>query len=74
MEDSSRAPARTGACERDERVPLWDNHHANKDATDKYSEQLKEDVEHRRGWAEKVGLESIVSRASRSDTPRHRPD
>lgn len=30
--------------------------HANKDVTDKYAEQLKEDIEYRREWAEKVGL------------------
>ena len=28
--------------------------HANKDVTDKYAEQLKEDVEYRREWAEKI--------------------
>jgi integrase len=42
------------------RVP-WDLEkfwlgHANKDVTDKYAEQLKDDVEYRREWAEKVGL------------------
>jgi hypothetical protein len=30
--------------------------HANKDVTDKYAEQLQEDVGYRREWAEKVGL------------------
>jgi hypothetical protein len=30
--------------------------HANKDVTDKYAEQLKNDVEYRKKWAEKVGL------------------
>jgi hypothetical protein len=30
--------------------------HANRDVTDKYAEQLKEDVEYRQDWAEKVGL------------------
>jgi hypothetical protein len=30
--------------------------HADKDVTDRYAEQLKEDIEFRQGWAEKVGL------------------
>jgi hypothetical protein len=30
--------------------------HANKDVTDKYAEQLKDDVEYRQEWAEKIGL------------------
>jgi len=34
---------------------LWMGH-ANKDVTDKYAEQLKDDVEYRREWVEKVGL------------------
>jgi integrase len=51
---------------RKHRVP-WDLEkfwigHANKDITDKYAEQLKEDVEYRREWAEKVGLGFIVPR------------
>ncbi|HJT71530.1 MAG TPA: site-specific integrase [Terriglobales bacterium] len=42
------------------RVP-WDLEkfwigHANKDVTDKYAEQLKDDIEYRQEWAEKVGL------------------
>jgi integrase len=42
------------------RVP-WDLEkfwlgHANKDVTDKYAEQLKDDVEYRQEWANKVGL------------------
>jgi integrase len=42
------------------RVP-WDLEkfwmgHANKDVTDKYAEQLKDDVEYRQEWAEKIGL------------------
>jgi len=42
------------------RVP-WDLEkfwigHANKDVTDKYAEQLQEDVDYRQEWAEKVGL------------------
>jgi integrase len=41
--------------------------HANKDVTDKYSEQLKEDVEYRREWAEKVGLGFVVPRVPRSN-------
>jgi len=45
---------------RKNRVP-WDLQklwlgHANKDVTDRYAEQLKEDVEWRKEWAEKVGL------------------
>ena len=45
---------------RKSRVP-WDLEkfwigHANKDVTDKYAEQLKDDVEYRREWAEKVSL------------------
>jgi len=49
---------------RKNRVP-WDLEkfwigHASKDITDKYAEQLKEDVEHRREWAEKVGLGFVV--------------
>lgn len=48
------------------RVP-WDLEkfwigHANKDITDKYSEQLKDDVEYRQEWAEKVGLGFDVPR------------
>lgn len=51
---------------RKNRVP-WDLEkfwigHANKDVTDKYSEQLKDDVEYRREWAEKVGLGFVVPR------------
>jgi len=34
--------------------------HANKDITDKYAEQLKEDVEYRRDWVERVGLGFVV--------------
>jgi len=34
---------------------LWMGH-ANKDVTDKYAEQLEDDVEYRREWVEKVGL------------------
>jgi integrase len=34
---------------------LWMGH-ANKDVTDKYAEQLKDDVEYRQEWIEKVGL------------------
>ena len=30
--------------------------HANKDVTDEYAEQLKQDVEYRQVWVEKVGL------------------
>jgi len=41
--------------------------HANKDVTDKYSGQLKEDVEYRREWAEKVGLGFVVPRVPRSN-------
>ena len=46
------------------RVP-WDLEkfwigHANKDVTDKYAEQLQEDVGYRREWAEKVGLGFIL--------------
>ena len=45
---------------RKSRVP-WDLEkfwigHANRDVTDKYAEQLKEDVEYRQEWAEKAGL------------------
>jgi integrase len=45
---------------RKNRVP-WDLQklwlgHANKDVTDRYAEQLKEDVEWRKGEAEKAGL------------------
>ena len=36
--------------------------HASKDITDKYAEQLKEDVEYRREWAERVGLGFVVPR------------
>ena len=38
---------------------LWIGH-ANKEATDKYAEQLQEDVGYRRKWAEKVGLGFIL--------------
>jgi hypothetical protein len=34
---------------------LWLGH-ATKDMTDKYAEQLKEDVGFRKQWAEKIGL------------------
>ena len=49
---------------RKNRVP-WDLEkfwigHANRDITDKYAEQLKEDVEYRREWAEKVELGFVV--------------
>jgi hypothetical protein len=51
---------------RKNRVP-WDLEkfwigRANKDVTDKYSEQLKDDVEYRRKWAERVGLGFVVPR------------
>jgi integrase len=51
---------------RKNRVP-WDLEkfwigHANKDVTDKYAEQLKDDVEYRREWAERVGLGFVVPR------------
>jgi integrase len=51
---------------RKNRVP-WDLEkfwigHANKDVADKYAEQLKEDVEYRHKWAEKVGLGFVVPR------------
>jgi integrase len=51
---------------RKNRVP-WDLEkfwigHASKDITDKYAEQLKEDVEYRREWAERVGLGFVVPR------------
>jgi hypothetical protein len=36
--------------------------HASKDVTDKYAEQLKDDVEYRREWAERVGLGFVVPR------------
>ena len=41
--------------------------HANKDITDKYSEQLKDDVEYRRVWAEKGGLGFVVPRVPQSN-------
>ena len=41
--------------------------HANKDITDKYSEQPKDDVEYRHEWAEKVGLGFVVRRVPQSD-------
>jgi hypothetical protein len=43
-------------------TPSVPNGHANKDITDKHSEQLKDDVEYRREWAEKVGLGFVVPR------------
>jgi integrase len=54
---------------RKNRVP-WDLEkfwigHASKDITDKYAEQLKEDVESRREWTERVGLGFIVPHVSR---------
>lgn len=39
--------------------------HASKDITDKYAEQLKEDVEYRREWVERVGLGFVVPHVSR---------
>ena len=36
-------------------VKFWIGH-ANKDVTDKYAEQLQEDVEYRQRWAEKIDL------------------
>lgn len=56
---------------RKNRVP-WDLEkfwigHANKDVTDKYSEQLKDDVEYRREWAEKVGVGFVVPRVPQSN-------
>lgn len=55
---------------RKNRVP-WDLEkfwigHANRDVTDKYSEQLKDDVEYRRKWAEKVGLGFVVPHVPQS--------
>jgi len=55
---------------RKNRVP-WDLEkfwigHANKDVTDKYAEQLKEDVEYRVEWAEKVGLGFVVPHVPQS--------
>ncbi len=54
---------------RKNRVP-WDLEkfwigHASKDITDKYAEQLKEDVEYRREWVERVGLGFVVPHVSR---------
>ena len=56
---------------RKHRVP-WDLEkfwigHANKDITDKYAEQLKEDVEYRRDWVERVGLGFVVPRVPQSN-------
>jgi hypothetical protein len=39
--------------------------HASKDITDKHAEQLKEDVEYRREWTERVGLGFVVPHVSR---------
>jgi integrase len=55
---------------RKNRVP-WDLEkfwigHANRDVADKYAEQLKEDVEYRREWAEKVGSGFVVPRVPQS--------
>jgi len=51
---------------RENRIP-WDLEkfwigHASKDITDKYAEQLKDDMEYRREWAERVGLGFVVPR------------
>ncbi len=51
---------------RKNRIP-WDLEkfwigHASKDITDKYAEQLKDDMEYRREWAERVGLGFVVPR------------
>jgi hypothetical protein len=55
---------------RKNRVPwdleeLWIGH-TNKDVTDKYAEQLKEDFEYRREWAAKVELGFTVPRVPQS--------
>jgi hypothetical protein len=70
------APCQTGDRHRTSqlrknRVP-WDLEkfwigHANKDITDKYAEQLKEDAEYRRDWVERVGLGFVVPRVPQSN-------
>jgi integrase len=55
---------------RKNRVP-WDLEkfwlgHSHKDITDKYAEQLKDDVEYRQQWAEKIGLGVVVPRVPHS--------
>ena len=47
---------------------LWVGH-VNRDITDKYSEQLKDDVEYRREWAENFGLGFVVAPCAQITPP-----
>ena len=61
---------------RKNRVP-WDLEkfwmgHAHKDLTDQYAEQLREDVEYRREWCEKIGLGFQLPDYSQLSQPKHK--
>ena len=62
---------------RKNRVP-WDLEkmwmgHAHKDLTDQYAEQLREDVEYRRKWCDKIGLGFNLPNHSQLSQPKHKP-
>ena len=61
---------------RKNRVP-WDLEkmwmgHAHKDLTDQYAEQLREDVEYRREWCDKIGLGFTLANHSQLSQPKHK--
>jgi integrase len=61
---------------RKNRVP-WDLEkmwmgHAHKDLTDRYAEQLREDLKYRREWCEKIGLGFVLpANVSQLSQPKH---
>ena len=44
--------------------------HAHKDLTDQYAEQLREDVEYRREWCDKIGLGFNLPNYSQLSQPK----
>ena len=62
---------------RKNRVP-WDLEkmwlgHAHKDLTDQYTEQLREDVEYRREWCDKIGIGFNLANHSQLSQPKRKP-
>ena len=62
---------------RKNRVP-WDLEkmwmgHAHKDLTDQYAEQLREDMQYRRKWCDKIGLGFNLPNHSQLSQPKHKP-
>jgi hypothetical protein len=44
--------------------------HAHKDLTDQYAEQIREDVEYRREWCDKIGLGFNLPNYSQFSQPK----